>query len=186
MMLSASEGNILDDARLVETLSSSKATALQIGTRVQTAERTQREIATARASYLPAAARGSLLYFVTADLAMLDPMYQFSLGYFSSLFLLAVQQAAAASDLSVRLANIMDHATLVVFENVSRGLFEAHKATFAFLVAAAILRANPWRRAPYCLADSPSSAACALALLDTQVLLLPVQPVQRHAAGTAC
>ena len=140
-MLSASQGNILDDEVLVNTLSSSKTTAIQIGNRVERAEITQREIATARASYLPAAARGSLLYFVTADLAHLDPMYQFSLAYFSSLFLLAVQQAEPAPDLSQRLANIMDHATLVVFENVARGLFEAHKATFAFLVAAAILRA---------------------------------------------
>ena len=46
-----------------------------------------------------------------------------------------------ASELEARLAHIMSHATLVVFDNVSRGLFEAHKATFAFLVACAILRA---------------------------------------------
>ena len=140
--LSASEGNILDDDLLVETLSSSKATAIQIGHRVEKAEATQAEIATARASFLPAASRGSLLYFVTADLSHLDPMYQFSLAYFSSLFLQAVQQAEQATNLSIRIQNIMSHATLVVFENVARGLFEAHKATFAFLVAAAILRAS--------------------------------------------
>ena len=49
------EGNILDDDVLVETLSSSKATAITIGERVQKAEITQREIAAARASFLPAA-----------------------------------------------------------------------------------------------------------------------------------
>ena len=140
-LLSASEGNILDDSVLVETLSSSKATAAVIGHRVLAAEATQRSLTAARASYLPAATRGSLLYFAIADLAKLDPMYQFSLGYFSSLFLLAVQQAQPAAELEVRLDNIMVHATLVVFENVARGLFEVHKATFAFLVASTILRA---------------------------------------------
>jgi dynein heavy chain len=140
-LLSASEGNILDDDHLVETLSNSKVTARTIGERVVVAEATQKEINAARASYLPAASRGSLLYFVIADLAALDPMYQFSLNYFANLFLLAVQQAERASELEARLAHIMSHATLVVFDNVSRGLFEAHKATFAFLVASAILRA---------------------------------------------
>ena len=141
-LLSASEGNILDDSYLVDTLSHSKMTSITIGQRVEVAEATQKEIAVARASYLPAASRGSLLYFVTADLAHLDPMYQFSLGYFCNLFLQAVQQAEASNDLDQRLTHIMDHATAVVFDNVSRGLFEAHKATFAFLVASSILRAS--------------------------------------------
>ena len=140
-LLSESQGNILDDEVLVHTLSESKLTARSIEERVALAEETQRQISAVRASYIPAAARGSLLYFVTADLAHLDPMYQFSLNYFSSLFLLAVRQAEASSELGARLSNIMDHATFVVFDNVARGLFEAHKATFAFLVASAILRA---------------------------------------------
>ena len=140
-LLSASEGNILDDDALVSTLSTSKATSAIIGKRVIAAEATQKSLSAARASYFPAAARGSLLYFVTADLSKLDPMYQFSLEYFSRLFLQAVQQAQPSDDLERRLEHIMDHATLVVFENVARGLFEAHKATFAFLVAATILRA---------------------------------------------
>jgi len=141
-LLSSSSGNILDDEALVTTLSTSKATAAVIGRRVVAAEKTQRALATARASYLPAAARGSLLYFVTADLARLDPMYQFSLTYITRLFLQAVRQAAPSDDLDSRVANLMDHATLVVFENVARGLFEAHKATFAFLVASTILRSS--------------------------------------------
>ena len=137
-LLSASEGNILDDDNLVETLSSSKVTARTIGERGRRRGHSK-EINAARASYLPAASRGSLLYFVTADLAHLDPMYQFSLNYFS-LFLLAVQQAAkgrtsrSASPTSWTTRRLSSSTT-------SRAPFEAHKATFAS-VAAAILRAN--------------------------------------------
>lgn len=32
------------------------------------------------------ARRGSVLYFVIADLALIDPMYQYSLEFFSRLF----------------------------------------------------------------------------------------------------
>lgn len=34
-----------------------------------------------RNEYAPIAVRGSLLYFVIADLAGIDPMYQYSLAY---------------------------------------------------------------------------------------------------------
>ncbi len=33
------------------------------------------------------AIRGTVLYFVISDLALIDPMYQFSLSYFKKLFL---------------------------------------------------------------------------------------------------
>jgi len=37
-------------------------------------------------TYAPVARRGTVLYFVIADLALIDPMYQFSLNYFGNLF----------------------------------------------------------------------------------------------------
>lgn len=39
-----------------------------------------------REQYRSVATRGSVLYFVVADLARVDPMYQYSLLYFSNLF----------------------------------------------------------------------------------------------------
>jgi dynein heavy chain len=39
-----------------------------------------------RENYRPVARRGSILYFVIADLALIDPMYQYSLEFFSRLF----------------------------------------------------------------------------------------------------
>lgn len=54
--------------------------------RVLEAEETETNINAAREQYRPTATRGSILYFVIADLATINAMYQFSLTYFSRMF----------------------------------------------------------------------------------------------------
>ena len=44
---------------------------------------TEKDISEAREKYRPVATRGSVMYFVVADLAEVDPMYQYSLKYFT-------------------------------------------------------------------------------------------------------
>jgi dynein heavy chain len=51
-----------------------------IASRVAEAEATEVAINAAREVYRPVPVRGSALYFVTADLAAVDPMYQTSLA----------------------------------------------------------------------------------------------------------
>lgn len=46
-------------------------------------EATEDKISVAREKYRSVATRGSVLYFVVAQLAEIDPMYQYSLKYFS-------------------------------------------------------------------------------------------------------
>jgi dynein heavy chain len=67
-------------------LEQSKITSVQINERVIEAEKTALIITEQRESYRIAATRGSLLYFVIADLALIDPMYQYSLEFFANLF----------------------------------------------------------------------------------------------------
>lgn len=57
-MLSESEGNILDDEILINTLSESKLTSIAIGERVAEAEITEQDINEARGRYISAATRG--------------------------------------------------------------------------------------------------------------------------------
>ena len=54
--------------------------------RVLEAEETETSINAAREQYRPAATRGSILFFVVADLAGINAMYQFSLAYFARMF----------------------------------------------------------------------------------------------------
>lgn len=75
-LLKESTGNILDDEQLIATLNHSKLTSSVIANRVQEAELTERSINEAREHYRPASTRGSILYFVIADLSLINPMYQ--------------------------------------------------------------------------------------------------------------
>ncbi|KOB72814.1 Dynein heavy chain 6, axonemal, partial [Operophtera brumata] len=120
-LLYASSGNILDDEELIETLNESKETSEIINARLEETEATEISISAAREKYRTAATRGAVLYFAVAQLADIDPMYQFSLKYFNQ-----------------RLEILHREITLSVYQNVSRGLFEKHKLVFSFLLNMAI------------------------------------------------
>lgn len=57
-------------------------------------------ISAAREKYRPVAARGSVMYFVVADMAEVDPMYQFSLKYFKQVSLFLVSKLNRSQHLS--------------------------------------------------------------------------------------
>lgn len=100
-LLFQSEGNILDDEELIDTLNESKVliilkhldfvigvfcsqeTSAIIAARLIETEATEEKISIAREKYRSVATRGSVLYFVVAQLAEIDPMYQYSLKYFT-------------------------------------------------------------------------------------------------------
>jgi len=86
------------------------------------------------------AIRGSILYFVIADLAGIDPMYQNSLAYVKSLFNKAIAQSPQADDIEGRLEILIDRITRMIYTNVSRGLFEKDKIIYSFLITTGILR----------------------------------------------
>lgn len=74
--------NILDEEDLINFLEKSKVTSAEIKIAMEENEVAQVEIEEARQKYQIVAERGSILYFVIADLAGIDPMYQYSLLYF--------------------------------------------------------------------------------------------------------
>lgn len=74
-MISDVKGEILDDEALIETLGQSKRTSELIQVRMAKAEETATEIDATREQYRVVATRGSLLYFVIADMGLVDPMY---------------------------------------------------------------------------------------------------------------
>ncbi|KAI9224248.1 dynein heavy chain and region D6 of dynein motor-domain-containing protein [Blastocladiella britannica] len=139
-LLYNSQGNILDDEELILTLNQSKVTSAAITDRLVQAEQTEKAINTAREKYRPVALRGSILYFVVADLAEVDGMYQFSLKYFKNLFTQCIVDSPKGQELSEHVAWLCDDIMMSVFRNVSRGLFEQHKMIFSLMMCVSVMR----------------------------------------------
>jgi dynein heavy chain len=139
-MLSNATGNILDDHKLIETLSNSKVKSAEITLKVQEAEKTEEQIDIKRNLYRPVAFRGAILYFCIADLGTVDPMYQYSLQWFRNLFIQAIRLASPSDDITVRIENLNSYFTYYVYTNICRSLFEWHKLFFCLLLSIRILQ----------------------------------------------
>lgn len=141
-LLSHSEGNILDDTNLIETLASAKATSAIVTAKMQEAEETEREIDAKSDGYRPVAYRASLLFFCIADLSLIDPMYQYSLPWFTNLFIRGIATAKPSNILEDRLQNLNDCFTYSIYKNVCRSVFEKHKLLLSFLIAIKIMQGD--------------------------------------------
>ncbi|KAH8363782.1 hypothetical protein KR200_006735, partial [Drosophila serrata] len=139
-LLFNSEGNILDDEELVETLNDAKETSLIIAARLIDTEETEKVITASRERYRILASRGAILYFVVAGLAEIDPMYQYSLKYFTQVFCNVLKLEHPQQSVEVRIATMMTDELKAIFDNISRGLFENHKIIFSFLLALSVER----------------------------------------------
>lgn len=62
---------------------------------MQVAEETEKKIDESRQGYRPIAKHSSVLFFSIADLANIDPMYQYSLTWFINLYILSIQDRYA-------------------------------------------------------------------------------------------
>ncbi|XP_078270493.1 dynein axonemal heavy chain 1 [Rhinoraja longicauda] len=139
LRLSTSEGNPVDDVELIKVLEASKIKAGEIKMKVTIAEQTEKDIDITRLQYVPVAERTQILFFCVSDLSNVDPMYQYSLEWFLTIFMAGIVNSERADTVEKRIKLINNYFTYSLYLNVCRSLFEKHKLMYAFLVCVRIM-----------------------------------------------
>lgn len=142
MVLSSSEGNILEDETAIRILSTSKILSEEIQAKQEVAAVTEKEIDFARNQYVPVSKHSSILFFCITDLANIDPMYQYSLVWFINLYNQSIVNSEKSSDLEERIRNLNEHFTMSIYRNICRSLFEKDKIIFSVVLTVGILRSQ--------------------------------------------
>ena len=147
-LLSTAEGSLLDDPELVNTLQNSKTISNEVTEQLEIAEETRKTIEVARQSFNPIAVRAAILYFILTDLAVVDPMYQFSLAAYVQLFLKSIalskdstglDRQDPGNEIAARIFAINDYHTLAMYKQTCIGLFGKHKLLLSYQVSVKIL-----------------------------------------------
>ncbi|XP_051782842.1 cytoplasmic dynein 2 heavy chain 1 isoform X2 [Erpetoichthys calabaricus] len=129
--LATSQGNILENKGLIESLNQTKASSALIQESLSESHRLQVFLDQERDAYLPLAEIASKMYFIITDLSKINNMYRFSLASFLRLFQRALQSKKESENASVRISSLIDTLKFTLYEYVCRSLFKADQLMFA-------------------------------------------------------
>jgi dynein heavy chain len=124
----ADSATIIDNKELITNLENTKKTALGIEQKKKDAIVTEQEINVEREKYRSVASEGAMLYFLIISLEVVEHMYQYSLESFLVFFFKAIERTKAEGE--ERVQKIVLSLRWVVYQWISRGLFERHKIIF--------------------------------------------------------
>ena len=123
---------ILDNRQLIESLDNTKRKSTEISLQREKAIETEAQINLQREIYRNVAAEGSTLYFLTISLNFIEHMYQYSLEAFITFFFKAIERITNKEE--TRIEELRKSVRYVIYQWISRGLFERHKLIFLSLI----------------------------------------------------
>lgn len=130
--------NILEDDELIKTLELSKTTSQDAESTLKDIARIREKMKTLRAALQDCGYRIANMFFCVADMASVEPMYQFSLDWYIDLTQKAMKKDKV-KEKELRGEQISKSFVDMLFNRVSRSLFEKDKLLFSFLLYSRIL-----------------------------------------------
>lgn len=140
--LANSQGNILENKALVESLNQTKTQSIAIAKALRHSHEVQDDLDKQREVYRPIAHMGSLLYFLLAQLSSVNNMYEYSLPMFIELFNSNMDPKSESSgrpgsphqqrhrSTEERVQALGVSLKLLVLQYVTRSLFKADRLMF--------------------------------------------------------
>ncbi|KAJ3215292.1 Cytoplasmic dynein 2 heavy chain 1 [Dinochytrium kinnereticum] len=131
--LASSDGNILENTSLIESLNETKSKSVSISNGLQESHKLQVALDAERDKFSPLSEFGSSLFFVVSDLKKLNNMYDFSLASFLRLFEQALKSEGSSkndgTDLRIKL--LIGALEKITYKYTSRSLFNSDRQMFA-------------------------------------------------------
>ncbi|KAB0796033.1 hypothetical protein PPYR_10094 [Photinus pyralis] len=132
--LTTTQGSLVDDESVLEVLNVTQNTAADVREKLNVAKETETKINAAREEFRAVARRGSVLYFLTTSMAMVNCMYQTSLEQFLERFDISMHRSEKTPITSRRINFIIEYMTYEIYKYKSRGLYEVDKYMFVLLL----------------------------------------------------
>jgi dynein heavy chain 2, cytosolic len=128
--LATADGNLLENAPLIESLSKTKEKAAEIEEALEQSAKASVELDTQREVYRPLAHAGSKLFFIIKTLHTVNHMYQFSLSSFLVLFKQSLEKQMDKVRVEERLEKLCLDLEVRSLYFVGRALFKADRLMF--------------------------------------------------------
>lgn len=143
--LNESEGNILDDDKVIDTLETLKKEAAEVTQKVEETDTVIAEVEEVTSEYLPLAKSCSQIFFVLDQLNQVNHFYSFSLVRFLEIFdyiLLRNDNLKGIADPAQRLTVIRRDLFVVVYRRMSSALLVGDRLVLGLLLAQLFLRGS--------------------------------------------
>ena len=145
--LAKNQDTLLSEDTIIERLAGSKKKSNEIKQDVMESIKNEAECDKQRERYRVLAFHSSILFFCIINLSNIDPMYQYSLQWFITLFKASVKNTESTNTkgneneaaFQARIDALTSNFTEALYKNVCRSLFGKDKLLFSFLMVTRVL-----------------------------------------------